>query len=67
MPTKTFRGSRFGCPHRLIRRVHELTHLLERHRNARFMAHMDNFLPNWQSIKQQLNALELFAQIYNLT
>ncbi|HGO9361885.1 TPA: hypothetical protein ACLBJ0_000027 [Neisseria meningitidis] len=32
------------------------------------MAHMDNFfLPNWQSIKQQLNALELFAQIYNLT
>ncbi|MCL4993536.1 hypothetical protein M5096_08180 [Neisseria meningitidis] len=23
------------------------------------MAHMDNFLPNWQSIKQQLNALEL--------
>ncbi|HEZ7225169.1 TPA: hypothetical protein WJI31_000377 [Neisseria meningitidis] len=28
-----------------------MTHLLERHRNARFMAHMDNFLPNWQSIK----------------
>ncbi|MBG8808149.1 M48 family metallopeptidase [Neisseria meningitidis] len=44
-----------------------MTHLLERHRNARFMSHMDNFLPNWQSIKQQLNALELFAQIYNLT
>nr|WP_240665590.1 hypothetical protein [Neisseria meningitidis] len=21
--------------------------MLERHRNARFMAHMDNFLPNW--------------------
>lgn len=39
--------------------VHELTHLLERHHNARFMAHMDNFLPNWRSIKQQLNALKL--------
>ena len=39
--------------------VHELTHLLERCHNARFMAHMDNFLPNWQSIKQRLNALKL--------
>ncbi len=39
--------------------VHELTHLLERHHNARFMAHMDNFLPNWQIIKQRLNALKL--------
>lgn len=39
--------------------VHELTHLLERHHNARFMAHMDNFLPNWQIIKQRLNDLKL--------
>ena len=39
--------------------IHELTHLLERHHNARFMAHMDNFLPNWQIIKQRLNALKL--------
>ncbi|HEY9922339.1 TPA: DUF45 domain-containing protein [Neisseria meningitidis] len=42
-----------------IGNLNVVTHLLERHRNARFMAHMDNFLPNWQSIKQQLNALEL--------
>lgn len=39
--------------------VHELTHLLERHHNARFMAHMDNFFPNWQIIKQRLNDLKL--------
>nr|WP_240031164.1 YgjP-like metallopeptidase domain-containing protein [Neisseria lactamica] len=39
--------------------VHELPHLLERHHNARFMAHMDDFLPNWQIIKQRLNALKL--------
>lgn len=39
--------------------VHELIHLLERHHNARFMAHMDDFLPNWQIIKQRLNALKL--------
>ena len=39
--------------------VHELTHLLECHHNARFMAHMDNFLPNWQIIKQRLNDLKL--------
>lgn len=39
--------------------IHELTHLLERHHNAHFMAHMDNFLPNWQIIKQRLNALKL--------
>ncbi len=31
--------------------VHELIHLLERRHNARFMAHMDDFLPNWQIIK----------------
>ena len=39
--------------------VHELTHLLERHHNARFMAHIDNLLPNWRNIKQRLNALKL--------
>nr|WP_239991734.1 M48 family metallopeptidase [Neisseria lactamica] len=25
--------------------------MLERRHNARFMAHMDDFLPNWQIIK----------------
>ena len=39
--------------------VHELVHLLERHHNARFMAYMDEFLPNWRQRKTLLNELAL--------
>ena len=35
--------------------VHELVHLLERHHNAKFYAHMDNYLPMWREVKKQLN------------
>ncbi|WP_217126911.1 M48 family metallopeptidase [Hydrogenophilus thiooxidans] len=35
--------------------VHELTHLLERHHNARFHAWMDRFLPDWRTRQAQLN------------
>lgn len=37
--------------------VHELVHLLERHHNERFMDFMDQFLPNWRQLKQELNRL----------
>lgn len=37
--------------------VHELLHLLEREHNHRFVAYMDKFLPNWRSIKNELNSL----------
>lgn len=37
--------------------VHEMVHLLERHHNERFIAYMDQFLPNWRSIKEELNGL----------
>ncbi|MGO1468899.1 MAG: M48 family metallopeptidase [Tissierella sp.] len=37
--------------------VHEMTHLLERKHNDRFKAYMDKFLPNWRSIKAELNGL----------
>lgn len=37
--------------------VHELVHLLERLHNARFYAYMDKFLPNWQHLRSELNAL----------
>lgn len=37
--------------------VHELTHLLERHHNARFHAWMDRFLPDWRARQAQLNGL----------
>lgn len=35
--------------------VHEMVHLLERNHNKRFTAYMDQFLPNWPSIKKELN------------
>lgn len=37
--------------------VHEMVHLLERKHNDRFKAYMDKFLPNWKSIKDELNNL----------
>ncbi|MBC8137773.1 MAG: M48 family metallopeptidase [Fibrella sp.] len=35
--------------------VHELTHLLERHHNERFTAHLDKFLPQWRTLRAELN------------
>ena len=37
--------------------VHEMTHLLERHHNEKFIAYMDLHLPNWRHIKSELNKL----------
>ena len=37
--------------------VHEMVHLLERNHNDRFKAYMDQFLPNWKSIRKELNGL----------
>jgi len=35
--------------------VHEMVHLLERHHNDQFMAHMDRFIPQWRFLKEELN------------
>ncbi|HHX62165.1 MAG TPA: M48 family metallopeptidase [Epulopiscium sp.] len=35
--------------------VHEMVHLLERSHNDKFKAYMDQFLPNWKTIKAELN------------
>lgn len=35
--------------------VHELVHLLERHHNARFTQLMDQALPNWRYLREELN------------
>jgi predicted metal-dependent hydrolase len=35
--------------------VHEMTHLLERHHNARFKAWMDHYLPDWRPLKDALD------------
>ena len=37
--------------------VHEMTHLLERNHNTRFVALMNSFLPNWKEVKEELNRL----------
>lgn len=37
--------------------VHEMVHLLERHHNERFKAYMDELLPNWKSIRDELNEM----------
>ncbi|SHJ18181.1 M48 family metallopeptidase [Lutispora thermophila] len=37
--------------------VHEMVHLLERHHNKRFYAYMDEYLPGWKEIKEELNQL----------
>lgn len=39
--------------------VHELMHLLERHHNDRFKALMDKHLPQWRSIRKDLNQMPL--------
>lgn len=37
--------------------IHEMTHLLERNHNTRFVSLMNNLLPNWKDIKEELNEL----------
>lgn len=37
--------------------IHEMTHLLERNHNSRFVALMNSFLPNWKEVKEELNRL----------
>ncbi len=37
--------------------VHEMVHLLERSHNARFIAYMNQFLPEWRNLKEELNRL----------
>src|SRR5690554_419625 len=37
--------------------VHELVHLLERHHNDQFRALMDQYLPGWKKLRDELNRL----------
>jgi hypothetical protein len=39
--------------------VHEMVHLLERHHNERFVACMDEFLPQWRLFRDELNQAPL--------
>lgn len=46
--------------------VHEMTHLLERHHNERFVALMDQHLPHWQAYRQELNAAPLAHETWQV-
>lgn len=35
--------------------VHEMTHLLERHHNDRFLAYLGKNLPSWKAVREELN------------
>lgn len=39
--------------------VHEMMHLLERHHNKRFQGLLDQHLPNWRVLRDELNILPL--------
>lgn len=45
--------------------VHELTHLLERHHNARFYALMDQYLPHWKLSREELNRFPLSFEAWD--
>jgi predicted metal-dependent hydrolase len=44
-----------GCLEYIV--IHEMTHLLERNHNSRFVALMNQFMPNWKEVKEELNRL----------
>jgi len=46
-----------GCLEYIV--VHEMTHLLERTHNNRFVALMDKNLPNWRALRDELNGAPL--------
>ena len=46
-----------GCLEYIV--VHEMTHLLERTHNDRFVALMDKNLPNWRTLRDELNGAPL--------
>lgn len=39
--------------------LHEMVHLLERYHNDRFTAYMDQFMPQWRSVREELNRFVL--------
>ncbi|WP_372997779.1 M48 family metallopeptidase [Lutispora sp.] len=41
--------------------VHEMVHLLERYHNKRFYAFMDQYLPDWKEIREELKSIGSLA------
>ena len=47
--------------------VHELTHLLEKTHNKRFVALMDQFMPQWREFRQMINTSTLTQEDWTTT
>lgn len=45
--------------------VHEMTHLLERHHNDRFIKLMDKFMPQWRVYRDELNHSLLVHEVWS--
>jgi predicted metal-dependent hydrolase len=45
--------------------VHEMVHLMERNHNERFVAYMDEFIPQWHFYKDELNRSMLSHEKWN--
>ena len=46
--------------------VHELTHLHERHHNAKFKGLLDQFMPNWRTRQAALNHSPLACEVWGV-
>ncbi len=44
--------------------VHELVHFWERGHNSVFKSHMDRLMPNWRSIRDELNSAPLASEVW---
>jgi predicted metal-dependent hydrolase len=45
--------------------VHEMAHLLERHHDERFVAYMDEFMPQWRLFRDELNQAPLAHETWD--
>lgn len=54
---KVYTQSRRPCLEYIL--VHEMVHLLERHHNDRFLAYMNDFLPQWRLHREELSRAPL--------
>jgi predicted metal-dependent hydrolase len=45
--------------------VHEMVHLLERHHNDRFTGLMNQLLPNWRLLRDELNSAPLAHETWS--
>jgi predicted metal-dependent hydrolase len=45
--------------------VHEMVHLLERHHNESFLELMTKFMPQWRTLREELNRAPLSHETWD--